>query len=366
MTSRDPAPSATTTSPDLPWRVRLFISFFSLITDATCRSNHTVNRFLLSIFDPRVSPNPRPVRGVRTADVTVDPSRNLWFRLFLPAASPNAGGRLPVVVYFHGGGFVFFSPASRLFDDLCRWLCREIPVAIVSVNYRLAPENRCPAPYDDGMDVLRFLDSQGGAEGGPTLLREFFEVADLSSCFLFGDSAGANIAHHVARRWSAGEALAGQGRVALAGLVALQAFFGGEERVGSEIRLVGSTDRADWMWKAFLPAGASRDHEVASPEKAVAGLGEGFPPAMVVTAGFDPLQDWQRRYYEGLRRVGKKAMLVEYPASIHGFYMFPVLKDALALMEELKGFIQEQQKKRQRQLAGADDGEVAHAAPAAS
>ncbi|MQL78002.1 hypothetical protein Taro_010416 [Colocasia esculenta] len=101
---------------------------------------------------------------------------------------------------YDDGGFSLFSPSSKLYDDVCRWFCREVPAAVVSVNYRLSPEHRCPATYDDGLEVLRFLGFHpADREGGPPLLREFFQAADLSGCFIVSDSAGGNIAHHVAR-----------------------------------------------------------------------------------------------------------------------------------------------------------------------
>lgn len=69
-----------------------------------------------------------------------------------------------------------------------------MPAIVVSVNYRLAPEHKYPAQYDDCFDVVKFLDEDSDR-------RKFLpENADLSSCFLAGDSAGANIAHHVAKR----------------------------------------------------------------------------------------------------------------------------------------------------------------------
>ncbi|CAA7396511.1 unnamed protein product [Spirodela intermedia] len=340
----------STVGPRLPWKTKLQISLLSLAWDAVCRSNGTLNRRLLSLVELKTGPSRRPVRGVRTTDITIDPARRLWVRLFLPASNGGAGGTaLPVVVFFHGGGFAFLSAASLEYDAVCRRFCRKLSVAVVSVNYRLSPEHRFPAQYDDGLDVLHFLESNVDIPGGG-LLREFFEAADLSNCFIAGDSAGANIAHHVARRWSAGERPS-EARIRLSGLVAIQPFFGGEERVDSEIRLahgpVVTTDRTDWLWKAFLPDGATRDHEAANPEAAAAELGESFPPVVVMVGEFDPLRDWQLKYFRSLRLRGKKAEIIEYAGAIHAFYAFPELKSSAVMIEDLRSFILRETCRRQ-------------------
>ncbi|XP_008786455.2 probable carboxylesterase 18 [Phoenix dactylifera] len=329
-------------SPPLPWKTRFFISVLSAVTDVSRRSDGTVNRRLLSFLEPRSPASSQPVAGVRTADITVDSSRNLWFRLFVPAAAA-AAGRIPLIVFFHGGGFAFLSPDGRAYDVVCRRICRKVNAVIASVNYRLSPEHRCPAPYEDGEDVLRFLDGGGLARSDPAAAG----LVDLSSCFLAGDSAGGNIAHHVARRWAAG----GEWKtLRLGGLVAIQPFFGGEERTEAEIRLKGaplvSTRRTDWLWRAFLPEGADRDHEVVNVfGPRAAALEERYPAAMVVVGGFDPLQDWQRRYYEGLRARGKEARLVEYPDAIHAFYVFPELKESGNLIAKIADFVEEHRNK---------------------
>ncbi|MQM21869.1 hypothetical protein Taro_054916 [Colocasia esculenta] len=346
---------ALVSTPPIPWRTRLCIAMSSLAIDAVRRPDGTVRRFL-SLLDVTVGPDASPARGVRTADVPVDPSRGLWFRLFLPALHQITGtGKLPIVVFFHGGGFAFFSPASWVFDAFCRRICHQTGAAVVSVNYRLAPEHRCPAPYVDGVDVLRFLDSYpsnsgGFRHGGPSggkLLQNFFEAADLSKCFVVGDSAGGNIAHHVAHRWTAGGPPLTKGRIRLVGLVVIQPFFGGESRVESEVRLARdplllvNTERTDWLWRVFLPMGACRDHEASNPAAAVEGVGDGFPPAMVVVGGLDPLKGWQTEYVESLRKMEKEAMLVEYPDALHGFIVLPGLGASVAtLVEEMRMFIQ--------------------------
>ncbi|XP_010246596.1 PREDICTED: probable carboxylesterase 18 [Nelumbo nucifera] len=323
----------------LPWKTRLLIYVFSFITRAACRADGTVNRRLLSVLDllnPR--PNGKPVHGVRTADITVDPSRSLWFRLFVPTEKVASNGSgLPVIVFFHGGGFVLLSADAKNYDILCRQFARKMPAVVVSVNYRLSPENRFPAPYDDGFDVLKFLDSRK--------LEAIPANADLSRCFLAGDSAGANLAHHVACR--AGKEVALR-EVKLVGLISIQPFFGGEERTESEIRFradrLVSMDRTDWLWKAFLPEGSNRDHEAANVSAPkTADISElDYPATLVCVGGLDPLQDWQRRYYQWLKSSGKEVSMIEYPNAIHGFLVFPELPETSLLLENMREYIQNQ------------------------
>ncbi|XP_020598632.1 probable carboxylesterase 18 [Phalaenopsis equestris] len=318
-----------------PLKVRLAVSFLSAVLDATRRSNGTINRRLLSFLDLRTSPNPVSHRGVRTVDLTVKPSHKLWIRLFIPDVVRRPQP-LSLIVFFHGGGFAYLSPDNPAYDLACRRIAKAIPVVVASVNYRLAPEHTYPAPYEDGIDVLRFVDS-----GAIDAVGE--DLVNPSSCFLAGDSAGANIAHHVARRWAA--AGVGWKKLKVSGIVLIQPFFGGEERTGSEIRLARaplvSTERTDWLWRAFLPAGADRDHEAANVfgPKATGELEEGFPPAMVVVGGHDPLQDWQRRYCEALRARGREVRLLEFPEAIHAFYVFPDIADGDRMIQEMGSFI---------------------------
>uniref|UniRef100_A0A5B7BX61 Putative carboxylesterase 18 n=1 Tax=Davidia involucrata TaxID=16924 RepID=A0A5B7BX61_DAVIN len=327
-------------SPSFPLKTRITLVLISNVTDAFRRSNGTINRRLLKLFDFRAPPNPNPINGVKTSDVTVDPSRNLWFRLFVPTQPSE---ELPVVVFFHGGGFTFLSADSKAYDAVCRRFARKVPAVVVSVNYRLAPEHRFPSQYDDGFDVLKLLDEKK--------IEALPGNADISRCFLAGDSAGANLAHHVAKRASESKFQ----QLKVIGLVAIQPFFGGEERTESEKRLVGwqqlvSIERTDWLWKAFLPPpgegeGHDRDHEainVSGPRAAdISGLAE-FPAVVVVVGGFDALQDWQRRYYEWLKRSGKEAYLLEYPNMIHAFYIFPELPEAGQLISQIREFVHNQ------------------------
>ncbi|XP_047180149.1 probable carboxylesterase 18 [Vigna umbellata] len=327
--------------PVIPWKARISITFISTITDAARRSNGTINRRLTNLLDLKAHASSSPVNGVTSKDVTIDAENKLWFRVFAPAVSP-AAGTLPVVVYFHGGGFAFLSPDSLGYDAVCRRICRHVPAVVVSVNYRLTPEHRYPSQYDDGELFLHFLD-----ENRMVLP----ENADVSKCFLAGDSAGANLAHNVAvrvgkmgiRENEVGNS--GLRRIRIVGLVAIQPFFGGEERTEAEVRFEGaplvSKERTDWTWKAFLPDGSDRDHRacnVSGPNSEdLSGLD--YPDTVVVVGGFDPLQDWQRRFYEWLTKSGKKAQLVEYPKMFHAFYIFPDLPESSQMITQIKDFM---------------------------
>ncbi|XP_057501980.1 probable carboxylesterase 18 [Actinidia eriantha] len=322
----------TKSTPFLPWKTRLLVAGHTFAVDYSRRSNGTVNRRLMNFLDAKSPPSAKPMNGVTSSDITIDVTRNLWFRLFTPADADM----LPVIVYFHGGGFVFFSASTKPYDEFCRRLAENIPAVVVSVNYRLAPEHRFPAQFDDAFDTLKFLDS------------DFLPPkADLSRCFVTGDSAGGNIAHQVALRSAASEG--GFRRLRIAGVIAIQPFFGGEERTESELRLTHvpfvNTERSDWMWKAFLPEGSDRNHEgvnfLSDPKSAhISGLN--FPATLVFVGGFDPLQDWQRRYYDWLKESGKEAYLGEYPQATHAVYGFPELPEASQLITEVRDFIQKQ------------------------
>ena len=329
--------------PPMSRLMRLSLKFVDRLTDATRRADGTLNRCALSLLDPRVPAISSPCRGVASRDVVLDGARRLRARLFHPATTTaKATSPFPVIVFFHGGGFAYLSAASAAYDAACRRMARYASAAVLSVDYRRAPEHRFPAPYDDGVAALRFLDDPKNHPSTTTTI-----PLDVSRCFVAGDSAGGNIAHHVARRYACDAATFRNVRVA--GLIAIQPFFGGEERTPSELRLDGaapivSIDRTDWMWRAFLPPGCDRTHEAANfaSPAAAAGLDSpAFPPVLLAIGGFDPLQDWQRRYGEMLKSMGKDVRVAEYPDAIHAFYVFPGFDDARDFMIRVAEFVAE-------------------------
>ncbi|XP_068653297.1 probable carboxylesterase 18 [Aristolochia californica] len=326
--------------PSVPRKIRFLLAFHSFVIDACRRRDGTINRRLFNFFDVRAKPTPQPINGVKTADFLVDSARGLWIRVFVPIPVCRAEEAFPVVVFFHGGGFAFLSAASKTYDIVCRRFARKLRAVVVSVEYRLTPDHRFPAQYDDGFDVLRWVEQHPTFEG-------FAPPADAGSVFLAGDSAGANIAHHVTVRFckNRGSFLS----LRIIGLVSIQPFFGGVERTESETRFLSATlvnlERTDWLWNVFLPEGSDRNHPAAylqGAESTAEITGLDFPATVVVVGGFDPLQDWQRKYAQWLQANGKEAYLIEYKNAIHAFYVFPELPESDLLIGELQAFMKRQ------------------------
>ncbi|RVW74973.1 hypothetical protein VitviT2T_029234 [Vitis vinifera] len=324
------AGSEVRTSPELPLKLRLSLAIFSAVSKVSLRRNGTVNRCLMSLVDFKSSTNKKPIKGVTTSDTTVDSSRNIWFRAYRPREAAS-GENLPMIVYFHGGGFALLAANSKPYNDLCLRLSRKLPAIVVSVNYRLSPDHRYPSQYDDGFDALKFLDDNPPAN------------ADLTRCFIAGDSAGGNLAHHVTARAGEFEFR----NLKILGVIPIQPFFGGEERTESETQLarapVLSMKLTDWYWRAFLPEGSDRDHAAANVfgPKSSGISGVKFPKSLVFIGGFDPLKEWQKRYCEGLKMSGNEVKVVEYGNGIHGFYVFPELPESGLMVEEVREFMKE-------------------------
>jgi len=160
-------------------------------------------------------------------DVVFDPAHDLQLRLYKPAGS--AGSKLPIFFYFHGGGFCIGSRTWPNCQNYCFRLVSQLRVIVVAPDYRLAPENRLPAAIDDGFTAVKWLQTQAaGNEPDPWLNN----VADFSRVFISGDSAGGNIAHHLAARL--GFRSPELAPVRVRGYVLLAPFFGGTVRTKLE------------------------------------------------------------------------------------------------------------------------------------
>jgi acetyl esterase len=218
---------------------------------------------------------------------------------------PIDGDGQPLLVFYHGGGQVIGDIETH--DDLCREICREAGLHVLSVDYRLAPEHKAPAGSDDAYAAFVWALDHAGELG-----------ADAGRVAVGGDSAGGNLAALVSLR----------ARDEGARLPALQLLFypvtnyAGETRSQTLFadRLFLTKKDLVWCTKQFLD-GADVDAADPRVSPLLADL-SGLPPALVLTAGFDPLRDEGRQYADAMRAAGVTVDYREFGSLVHGFANF--------------------------------------------
>lgn len=246
-----------------------------------------------------VAPNPRGDIHCRDTHIAADPSA-IAVRIFTPREVPAAPP--PVCVFFHGGGGVIGDIAGH--DPFCRELAGGLGAMVVSVAYRLAPEHPFPAGLDDACAAYRWVAANAAALGG--------DPARLALC---GGSAGATLATTVARR------ARDQGwprpvlQLLFCPLTDLSPRFPSRETFADGFFLTRSL--LDWFTDFYAPDPATRADPWASPLRAE-DLGD-LAPAVVVTAGFDPLRDEGRAYAHRLERAGNQVRYVCAQELVHSF-----------------------------------------------
>ncbi|TKX54403.1 alpha/beta hydrolase [Halorubrum sp. SP3] len=239
--------------------------------------------------------NPPSIGAIESVTVP-GPAGELDARLYLPDGDPP----YPTVVFFHGGGFVLGSVETH--DWLCRHLTRESGCAVLSVEYRLAPEHPFPAAVEDAYAAVEW------AAASTERLRGTGEVA------VAGDSAGGNLAA-VAALMAAerdGPEIAHQALLYPGIGVDPE-----QESVREHAGVVLSREDIEWFSDCYYRNDIHRRNPYADPINA--GDLSGVAPATVVTAGFDPLRDGGTAYAERLVADGVATRYENYPAMVHGF-----------------------------------------------
>jgi acetyl esterase len=223
-----------------------------------------------------------------------------------PATSES--GALPVLVYFHGGGFVLGNIESH--DIIVRALAKIADCIVVSVDYRLAPEHRFPAAVNDCLSAVHWVHQQATTFG-----------ADPGRIAVGGDSAGGNLATVVALQ------VRDQGGPKLAAQLLIYPVTrlncppeGSMLRNGQGYFL--TTDAMAWFEQQYLGKAGDADDPQASP--LLARDVSRLPPAFVLTAEFDPLHDQGEAYARRLSDAGVPCTYTRYDGAIHGFFGMPV------------------------------------------
>ena len=237
----------------------------------------------------------------RVEDIEI-PTRDarIRARVYVPSSREN----LPVLVYYHGGGFVFGSVDS--YDGLTSLIAKESGIAVVSVEYRLAPEHKFPTAVNDSWDALLWIAENGGKLG-----------LDTSRLAVAGDSAGGNLSAVVSLLDR------DQGK----GLVSYQVLIYPAVNMvdnSPSVREYGEGDvltrsMRNWFGTMYFSSGREAVSPYASP--ALADL-HNLPPSLVITAEYDPLRDQGETYSHSLNEAGNVSTLVRYQGMIHGFLSF--------------------------------------------
>ncbi len=236
-----------------------------------------------------------PVAEVRDLEVP-SPSGTIPARLY----RPEADGPLPLVVYLHGGGWMLGSVES--FDTVVRALANAAGTLVLSVGYRLAPEDPFPAGLDDALCAIRWAAAHAEELG-----------ADPQRLAIAGDSAGGNLATVAARRLRDEVPLRMQVLIYPVTDAGCNTASYGE--FGERYGLTAASMQR--FWNLYLNGGDGL-HPDASPLRAEDLAGS--PPAFVLTAGFDPLRDEAEAYCDALRAAGVEVECSRYEGAIHGFW----------------------------------------------
>jgi acetyl esterase len=289
---------------------------------------------LLSVEDARklfrerrsvTQPAPPDVAEVRNLQAP-GPNGPIALR-FYRAIGTQASEVLPVLVYFHGGGWTIGDLDTH--DTLCRELCNGARCAVVSVDYRMGPEHRFPAAVDDSMAATRWV-----REHASELL------VDASRLAVGGDSAGGN----------------------LAAVTSIAARDAGDLPIRFQLLIYPATDQHGTTpshaenGKGYLLTHETMEyfagHYIADKAqykdwRASPGLHPNLanlPPALIITAGFDPLRDEGAAYAKRLTEAGNRTSYVNFPRQIHGFISMGRILDeshtavALCASELLRAF----------------------------
>jgi acetyl esterase len=244
--------------------------------------------------------------------------RELAIRLYSPQNGPFPK---PVLVYYHGGGWSIGSPDTH--DTFCQLLCAEADVLVVSVDYRLAPEHPFPAPLEDCIDAFHWV------------VENAAEFAGRPDCVVVGgDSAGGNLAAVVAQQTLRRGLTTPQGQLLIYPATDLRRNTASHRECSENFCLT-----AEWIhWFNGNYIGPHGDITDPRISPALAESFDGLAPAIVVTAGFDPLRDEGEAYAQTLESAGVPVYYEEFPGMLHGFVgMFGVSTEARQACSRIAG-----------------------------
>ncbi|CAK9154626.1 unnamed protein product [Ilex paraguariensis] len=310
-----------------------------------------VERLVGSAYVPP-SPN-HPATGVSSKDAAISPL--ISARLYLPKTTTTTPQKLPILIYFHGGGFCVESAFSFLDHRYMNQIASQAKVLIISVEYRLAPEYLLPVAYEDCWDAIQWVASHAVSVNDDGENKELWLInhGDFEKVFIGGDSAGGNIVHNIAVRAGI-ESF--NGDLKILGAFLSCPYFWGSKPLGSESSesrepsmLYMSESREQSllyrMWMCAYPsAPGGIDNPMINPlaDDAPSLSGLGCSKVLVCVAGKDPLRDRGVHYVEAVKGSGwtGEVEVFEVEGEDHCFHIInPDSENAKNLIKRLASFI---------------------------
>ncbi|MCS7130786.1 MAG: alpha/beta hydrolase fold domain-containing protein [Archaeoglobaceae archaeon] len=255
---------------------------------------------------------------VKKVEDRVIKGRNGDLRIRIYQQSPDS----PVLVYYHGGGFVLCNLETH--DGICRRIAKLSDATVVSVDYRLAPEHKFPSAVLDAYDALKWVADHAEEIG-----------VDKDKIFVAGDSAGGNlatVASMIAR--DEGEEFV-KGQILVYPVVNLSTFTPSKLEFGR--RGILTEEIMAWFNRHYLNKPEEALDWRASPIYADL---SNLPPALIVTAEYDPLRDEGEMFGALMRKMGSEAVTVRYNGMLHGFLNFyPIVRAGKELIAQIAGVL---------------------------
>ncbi|KAK7343575.1 hypothetical protein VNO77_12408 [Canavalia gladiata] len=311
-------------------------TYIRVFSDGTVERPRETPYVSASLHDPRT--------GVSSKDVVVSQNPTISARLYLPNVTisnqQHQPNKLPILVYFHGGGFFFESAFSQLYHDHFNTFVSQTNCLVISVEYRLAPEHLLPAAYGDCWNALKWVASHSAKteQAEPWLI----EHGDFNRIFIGGDSAGANIVHTIAIR-AGTEALPCD--VKILGAILSHPYFFSSNPIGSEPVTDHELSLLSLIWNFVYPsAPGGIDNPMINPVAPGAPNLSGLACSKIIVciAGKDILRDRGVWYFDAVKNSGWQGelQLFEENEEDHVYHIFnPESENATKLIKRFLSFL---------------------------
>ncbi|KAL5541619.1 hypothetical protein UlMin_009329 [Ulmus minor] len=276
---------------------------------------------------------------VSSKDITISTNPQISARLYLPNLPPNHSLKLPILVYYHGGAFCIGSAFAFFEHRYLNLLASQAKILIVSVEYRLAPENPLPVAYEDSWVALKFVASHSTAINGGDQEPWLLSHGNFDKLYIGGDSAGANIAHNLVSR--AGVENLPNGVEILGAFLSFPCF-SGSKPIGSEPIKDFDKSFGRLIWDFVFPEALDgADNPMINPVgEGLAGIG--CRKLLVLVAGKDELRDRGVWYCDGVKESGweGEVELFEVEDEGHCFHVSDLeTNNAKVFMKRLASFL---------------------------